>query len=156
MQKKIDHTVLIRRMQESDVNIVTHIENEVARDPWSRNLFSSCLKVYDSFVAILDNGSVVGFGIIAIYSSINEAHIINLAVDQCWHCNGIGSQLLRFLIDSCPIGHNKIFLEVNENNQSAINLYKKFGFVFVGIRKNYYNTKNGKENALVFLLSSKN
>ena len=32
-----------------------------------------------------------------------------------------------------------ITLEVNENNIPAINLYKKFNFEQVGLRKKYYN-----------------
>ena len=39
-----------------------------------------------------------------------------------------------------------ISLEVNEENDAAINLYKKAGFEEVGIRKKYYN---GKNNAII-------
>ncbi len=37
-------------------------------------------------------------------------------------------------------------LEVNENNEIAINLYKKFGFAVEGRRANYYF---GKDAALI-------
>ena len=37
---------------------------------------------------------------------------------------------------------NNISLEVNENNESAINLYKKYKFEEVGRRKKYYNKKD--------------
>lgn len=40
-----------------------------------------------------------------------------------------------------------ITLEVNENNKSAINFYKKMGFKEISIRKNYY----GKENGILFM-----
>lgn len=43
---------------------------------------------------------------------------------------------------------NKIFLEVNEKNKIAIDLYKKVGFLEISTRKNYYG-KN--ENGLVML-----
>lgn len=144
--------ILIKRMQEQDADFVATIDNQVSRSPWDRNLFISCAKIYDAFVAVLEDDSIIGFGIIAIYSAINEAHILNLAVAKDWHGRGIGSQVLRFLIASCPMDNNKIFLEVNEHNQAAINLYKNFNFIQVGIRKNYYNTKNGYENALIYLL----
>ena len=39
-----------------------------------------------------------------------------------------------------------ISLEVNENNISARNLYEKYKFEIVGMRKKYYN---GKDNAII-------
>ena len=38
---------------------------------------------------------------------------------------------------------SKINLEVNETNTIAINLYKKYDFKQVGMRKNYYKNQNG-------------
>lgn len=37
----------------------------------------------------------------------------------------------------------QITLEVREDNIKAINLYKKFGFKNISIRKNYYQKKDG-------------
>ena len=42
-----------------------------------------------------------------------------------------------------------ITLEVNEQNIPAINLYKKFNFEQVGIRKKYYNNS---QNAVIMTL----
>ena len=36
-----------------------------------------------------------------------------------------------------------ISLEVNEENESAIKLYEKYGFKKEAIRKNYYGKNNG-------------
>jgi ribosomal-protein-alanine N-acetyltransferase len=188
MQTVTSQQVIIRRMQSGDINVVTKIENAVAIVPWDQQLFAGCLKVYDSFVAVIsDNNNygtetIIGFGVIAIYHSIQEAHILNLGVDKDRQRMGVGELLLQHLIDLCKeecdgcleetdltqmhndggnLNHNhnldqtdkfKIFLEVNRNNQAAINLYKKFNFVEVGLRKNYYLTANGREDALVFCL----
>lgn len=38
---------------------------------------------------------------------------------------------------------SKINLEVNSSNDTAINLYKKWNFKQVGIRKKYYKNGNG-------------
>ena len=55
--------------------------------------------------------------------------------------------LLDYIINYCKnINISQINLEVNSNNTIAINLYKKFGFKQVGLRKNYYS--NG--DALLF------
>ena len=42
-----------------------------------------------------------------------------------------------------------ITLEVNVNNIPAINLYKKYNFKEVGLRKNYYNNS---EDAIIMTL----
>ena len=53
---------------------------------------------------------------------------------------GIGSKLLSSLINIAKEQNLKtITLEVNVNNQIAINLYNKFNFKKTGLRKKYYN-----------------
>jgi len=51
------------------------------------------------------------------------------------------------LSDSLNLLDKTVFLEVRENNFSAISLYKKIGFKEINIRKNYY--KDTGENALI-------
>ena len=48
--------------------------------------------------------------------------------------------LMHKLIDDT---NKSITLEVNKNNIPALNLYKKFDFNEVAIRKNYYNGVDG-------------
>ncbi len=154
MQNPISDTIIIRKFREQDLEQILNIENQVAIDPWTREAFIGCAKVYSSVVAV--NPDVIGYGVIAIYASINEAHILNLAVDQIWQGAGVGASLLNYLIElchkTCGSNNSKIFLEVHKDNLAAINLYKKFNFVEVGIRKNYYKTKYGKQDALVLVL----
>jgi len=59
---------------------------------------------------------------------------------------GYASKLLNFMFEKCYNLIN-ITLEVNVNNKSAINLYRKYGFNIVGIRKRYYS--NGDDAALM-------
>ena len=60
---------------------------------------------------------------------------------------GLAKKVLAEVIDYAEKnGAEKIFLEVRESNEIAINLYKKLGFEKYAVRKNYYND-NG-ENAV--------
>ena len=52
----------------------------------------------------------------------------------------IGSNLLQYLIDN---NKNNRTLEVKIDNYPAINLYKKYGFKEVAIRKGYYEGIDG-------------
>ena len=46
-----------------------------------------------------------------------------------------------------------IFLEVRKSNLSAIQLYEKNGFNEIGIRNNYYQNRDGTENAILMGLA---
>ena len=51
---------------------------------------------------------------------------------------------MEFIIEYCKKQNiTKINLEVNSSNTIAINLYKKFNFIQVGNRKNYYQNGDG-------------
>ena len=43
-----------------------------------------------------------------------------------------------------------IFLEARVNNTPAIKLYEKHDFRRISIRKNYYQTSDGKQDAIIF------
>ncbi|MBL7543588.1 MAG: GNAT family N-acetyltransferase [Bdellovibrionaceae bacterium] len=60
-----------------------------------------------------------------------------LLIFSRWASNRAGDVVLQRLIDSC--GHpSEVWLEVHEDNQSAIQLYERHGFKKVGLRSRYY------------------
>ena len=74
----------------------------------------------------------------------DEIEIISILIDKKFRKIGIGKSLLNKLLNIALKKEIKnIFLEVSVENQIAINLYKKFNFIKVGKRKNYY-FHNGK------------
>jgi ribosomal-protein-alanine N-acetyltransferase len=73
------------------------------------------------------------------------AWIATLAVHPEHRRKGIASRLLKKCEDN--INLPLIRLSVRENNESAIQLYRKFGYQQVEIWKKYYR---GGDNALVF------
>lgn len=154
MSHQVATTVTIRKFIKEDLPQILAIENQVALEPWDQNIFISCAKAYYFIVTVIDN-MVIGYGVMAIYSSIFESHILNVAVHPYWHRRGVGSKLIQYLIDVCAKEFNyrpyELFLEVNTHNQAAILLYKKFNFIELYIRKNYYNTKNCRQDAVVMV-----
>lgn len=80
-----------------------------------------------------------------IYDRIELDYII---VNDNYRRRGIASKLMEFLINYAQ--NNSIFnitLEVNENNLSAINLYKKYKFDLVSRRVKYY-----KDNDAILMI----
>ena len=91
-------------------------------------------------VAIL-NEEIVGFA--GIKMMMDEADIMNIVVKKTFRNQGIGTLLLKKLMDlSRELNCISITLEVMEENYPAIHLYKNLGFTQIGIRKNYYQDKN--------------
>ena len=85
-------------------------------------------------IGYYDNNELVGFLIFnKCYEVIDLLYII---VDIIFRKRGIGSELLKYLIDNFI--YEKILLEVRCDNNNAIKLYKKYNFKIINIRKNYY------------------
>ena len=88
------------------------------------------------------NNNVIGYlDFSLIYDRIE---IDNLLVNEDYRKQGIGTKLMAYLI-SLAINYMviNITLEVRVSNEKAINLYKKFGFREVALRKYYYGDEDG-------------
>jgi tRNA threonylcarbamoyl adenosine modification protein YeaZ len=86
-------------------------------------------------------------GFVAYKTVLDETEIKTICVLPASRKQGIASQLLAQLITAQK--GKTIFLEVEESNLPAINLYKKHGFTEFGRRKDYYGA--GKDAILMRL-----
>ena len=74
----------------------------------------------------------------------NADEINYIYVDSDYRKQQIGTKLIEELISFAKINNCiNITLEVNENNNVAINFYEKNGFKKSAIRNNYYGNENG-------------
>ena len=81
----------------------------------------------------------------------DESELNRIAVLPKYRNKKIAISMLEYLIEYMTKNNCKtLFLEVRENNKTAINLYKKAGFNTIGIRNNYYT--NPTENAILMSL----
>jgi ribosomal-protein-alanine acetyltransferase len=126
------------------------IECEVNPSPWKYETFLSSFEVGHKGLICKHNGEIIGF---IIFSPISpEAHILSISVIKKIQSKGVGSLLLRSMLDQCKaMNYKKIFLEVRTSNLQAINFYQKFGFIKDAIRDNYYT--DNSEDALLMSLS---
>ena len=107
---------------------------------WNKNVLKSELENPSStyIVALDEHNNVVGYA--GIWQPIDEAHITNIVTKKDKRNNKVATKMLEELIKIATQRKlNNITLEVNVNNIPAINLYKKYNFKEVGIRKKYYN-----------------
>lgn len=89
-----------------------------------------------------EGDKVIGF---LNYSLIyDRIEVDNLLVNEENRNMGIGKKLMSYLVCVAINNHVvNITLEVRESNMVARNLYKKFGFREVALRKLYYGNENG-------------
>jgi len=81
---------------------------------------------------------VVGF--CGIWMMVDEAHITSIAVRDAYLGRGIGELLLLSLIGLVvELKAHLITLEVRRSNTVAQNLYQKYGFDHVGVRRGDYS-----------------
>ena len=75
-------------------------------------------------------------GFIHIQNGLDIIDLLNIIVKPKFQNQGIGSILLKYIIDNKQ--DKKIMLEVRSKNINAIKLYQKYDFKIINIRKNYY------------------
>ena len=111
-------------------------------DFWNYSVFKSELESDSShYLVVKDNSKIIGFAGIKVI--LPDADIMNIVVKKDFRNQGVGSLLLKELINlSKSLNVKNLFLEVNEKNTPAISLYNKFGFKKISIRKNYYKDNN--------------
>ena len=130
----------------SDIKAVTQIEVDAHSHPWSEKLFLSNFGQRYFNHVLLNNENVIGYFVASAVAG--EVTLMNIAISPEKQGQGAGQQLLQFLLDySRSNNQQEIWLEVRVSNHSAIHLYQKLGFVEVDIRKNYYPSENGREDA---------
>lgn len=139
--------MIIRRMDEKDVASVHAIEDEVFSLPWSEKSFSDAMKKEENIYLVAEeDGEILGYA--GAWGVFGEADITNMCVSPLHRRKGVGDALMKKLIlEGRKAGINIFFLEVRESNETAINLYKRNGFIQVGVRKNFY--EKPVENGLV-------
>lgn len=139
--------MLIRKMEEGDLEEVCAIERETFSEPWSKTSFLETISDENNcyLVAVID-GTVAGY---CGYCGVaGEGYIYNVAVKADFRQQGIGYRMLNELIEHAQNkGIYSLTLEVRKSNYPAINLYKKLGFMEAGIRKDFYTKPT--EDALI-------
>ena len=106
----------------SEVLYIEELYNDLDNNPFGK------------YLLYIEDNEIIGY---LYYSDIYDRIEINqIEIKNIHRRCGKGTLLMQELIDK---NNKSITLEVNKNNIPAINLYKKFDFHEVAIRKGYYN-----------------
>ncbi|WP_047986099.1 ribosomal protein S18-alanine N-acetyltransferase [Ornithinibacillus californiensis] len=138
----------IRKMELEDIEQVMFVELTSFSSPWNEDVFKQELTQNlhaHYFIMELDK-KIIGY--VGMWIVIDDAQITNIAVLPGYRGQKLGEKLFRFALQQAlQRGVTRLSLEVRVTNSVAQNMYRKFGLVSGGIRKNYYTDNN--EDAVV-------
>ena len=115
---------------------VTSIHSKVL-DGWSMKGLIGDLanQATESYVAVYE-GKAVAF---CSFIATEDAELLFVCTHPLYRRQGIANKLLYEAIVALPKTVNSIVLEVRSQNEPAIKMYEKMGFVTLGKRRNFYS-----------------
>ena len=135
----------------TDLEQIMVIEQASFSHPWTEGMILS--ELFDNpfaFSFVLragENQTIVAY--VFMRMVLEELHLMDLAVHPACRRRRIAEKLVQKVLCTAREKQvERIILEVRASNQAAQSLYKKFGFVQVGERRNYYFKP--RENAFLF------
>lgn len=133
----------IRPAKADDAALLAGIHGESFEDQWSESSLRSLLDGAGVFGLLAVHGAGPQIGsFILIRVSADEAEILTLATLPAVRRTGLAFRLVTAAMEKAKsLGALRIFLEVAETNQPGRRLYEKLGFVQVGLRPDYYESR---------------
>ena len=136
-------------MDEADLTEVVAVEREIYPFPWTYGNFLDSIRAgYSVWVLRGEDHALIAYSVMTL--AIDEAHLLNLSVAHPAQRVGIGWRTLEWMAEVAR-GHGArtMLLEVRPTNDSALRMYRRYGFERIGLRRGYYPTHGGREDAIV-------
>lgn len=131
----------LRPMTTADMGAVLMLEHELFGDEaWSRAMLAGELaqQPQSRHYLVADDGGIVA-GYAGLLAAGTQGDVLTLAVAGDRWGRGTGSALLAALLaEAAQRGCTEVFLEVRTDNARAQQLYLRYGFTEIGIRRGYY------------------
>jgi len=128
----------IRPAVAADLDAIFELNKASFPEAWSQQALASALAAGFVFYAWSDDRQLAAYFLGQVV--LDELHILQLAVAMPLRGHGIGSELMRFVLNAMrKQGMNRAELEVRCSNRAAIGFYHKLSFEIIGQRPNYYS-----------------
>lgn len=147
-----DFAVAVREMDEMDIPQAILVEGATGFEDWDEKTFVKLLDKPYTYGFVAEAPSASGewkFAGYAIFSvAADEAELLAIATSPEFLRKGVATEIfaegVSALLDA---GARNLFLEVREDNASAVAFYYSLGFEKTGERKNYY--RDGEDAVLM-------
>lgn len=132
---------LMTAAQRKDIDQLVEIERLIYTiPPWDAPAFIYDLHRPNALILVVKkDDQVVAYAGVTVNFNAQDAHLTNVATHPDYQGQGIGTVMLRHLMQYAL--HQQLAslsLEVRANNTVAQHLYTRLGFTRVGVRRHYY------------------
>ncbi len=114
----------------------------------------------DEFIELLTSNGVCGYlalntegfacGLLLVRRAVDECEILTLGVLYEMQRQGIARSMVHYALHrEQEHGVRLVHLEVQEDNTDALAFYETLGFLPVGRRTGYYETREGRKDAIL-------
>lgn len=139
---------IIREAELADAQEMLTLEQQVTSYPWTLALYQSCFSERYFNYVLETEGVIAGFYLGEFV--VQEASLFNIVVAENYQGQGFGRILLdHFIAQADAKLALECWLEVRASNSNALALYQSAGFHQTGLRRNYYPTPTGNEDAIL-------
>lgn len=148
----VRNAATLRTMTLENLDAVIAIEQSAYSHPWTRGNFRDSLNpLFDAHCLWLE-GELLGY-FLAMHG-VEEMHLLNITVAPAHQGQGWGHMMLDALsLLSRAQGAQWLWLEVRQSNARALQVYERYGFRQVSVRKDYYPAdRQQREHAVVMSL----
>jgi [ribosomal protein S18]-alanine N-acetyltransferase len=144
--------VTLLPMTPEHLDAVLAIEVMAYSHPWSRGNFRDSLNPLFQAQCLWLGDELIGYFL--AMKGFEETHLLNITVAPARQGQGWGHMMLDALsLWSRSEGAQWLWLEVRQSNQRALQVYQRYGFKQVSIRKDYYPAdRQQREHAVVMSL----
>lgn len=133
--------VVVDRMKETDVARVVAIDaSSPGSSAWDESQLRGELdRSWAHLWVVRDVASEAPIAFLATWHVADELHVLNIATHAEHRRRGHAQLLLQHALSfAVERGVRLVLLEVRRSNAAAIGLYRRFGFVAMGLRERYY------------------
>ena len=139
----------VRKFVPTDLKRVYEIESMSFDQTYGINMFQQLYDMGVGFLVAEKDGYVIGYVMFWIKYEY-QGHIISIAVDKNYRREGVGTELLvRAIAILSMLTIDAIYLEVREDNVSAVKFYERFNFLTDRVVPGYY--ENGEGAIIMYL-----
>ena len=98
-----------------------------------------------AFLAVVGGPPRTTVGFVMAQLAADEAEILSIGVARAWQRKGIGRRLVEGVARAVQRAEaKKLFIEVAADNDAALGLYRRTGFLGTGLRRGYYARPGGE------------
>lgn len=142
----------LRPLVESDIETLQEIDTAAHGRAWSHRTFLDDLEQPNRHHLVAEARSEI-VGHVAAWIDGSSCRITNVAVRQGEYGHGHATAMLLALLDQVlgQVAVANLQLEVRPTNRRAQRMYSRFGFMPVGIERNFYDHRDeqGSTDAVV-------